>query len=499
MTDALIQVRDALCRISAEHILRVPQLDIFQGQHYCVFGGNGAGKSTLQQLLLGNLPSGNNHVHYHDDFVPNTDILVVSFEQQQAIWAADNRHDISEYSADARDQGTTVTAWILGSMPPDARYRDIVQSLNLKELEQRGMRYLSSGQCRKAMLAKALYQRPKLLVLDDPLGSIDRETQAQLRSALRKWMSGSNTTVLLCRRCADILPGIDQLVLMDDLNLIAQGSLEQMFEDSRFQAIATRRMPLPVAIPSAIPNRQSPTLELEQNLVELHNVFAAYHGKRVLEDLTWTMGYRQHTLIEGPNGSGKSTLLSLIDGENHMAYGQEVYLFGKKRGSGETVWDVKSRFGLVSNEIHNRYVKGWRVLEVVVSGFFDSIGLYDDSGASERQCALAWLKALNIDALAQAYYHSISFGEQRLVLIARAMVKHPNILILDEPCVGLDDAYRALVLGITDLIARTTATHILYVSHSHGEHPRCINQRIQFVNGGIVVSEIESARQIDSP
>lgn len=490
MADSLIQVRDALCRLSAKHTLRVARFDIIEGQHLCVFGGNGAGKSTLLRLLLGELPSGRAHVHYGEGFDPSTDCIVVSFEQQQALWALDNRHDISEFSDNARDQGTTVAAWILGSRGPDARYEEILASLGLQGLASRGMRYLSSGQCRKAMLAKALFQRPRLLILDDPLGSIDRVAQAQIRAALQQWMSPSNSTLLLCRRAADILPGISHLALMEGLCLIAQGELAALRLDARFRAITQRPLTLAQSLPAPAPNRHSPPLVPGQALIELHDVFAAYHGERVLENLSWTMRYGQHTLIEGPNGCGKSTLLSLIDGENHMAYGQAVYLFGTRRGSGETVWDVKARFGVVSNEMHNRYVKGWRVLEVVISGFFDSVGLYDDSGASERGCALAWLEALNIDALATQYYDSISFGQQRLVLLARAMVKHPNVLILDEPCVGLDDSHRELILALVDLIAATTSTHILYVSHTQGEQPRCINQRIRFGSEGIVISAV---------
>ena len=264
-----------------------------------------------------------------------------------------------------------------------------------------------------------------------------------------------------------------------------------MTEDPRFRAIAQRHLLLPKALPAPAVNHFPPPLIPGQNLIELHDVFAAYHGERILENLFWTMGYGQHTLIEGPNGCGKSTLLSLIDGENHMAYGQQVYLFGKKRGSGETIWDVKAHFGVVSNEMHNRYVKGWRVLEVVISGFFDSVGLYQDSGASERNCAMAWLQALNIESLATQYYGSISFGQQRLVLLARAMLKHPNVLILDEPCVGLDDSHRELILALADLIAATTSTHILYVSHTQGEQPRCINQRIRFSGEGITISPID--------
>ena len=494
MAGNLIQVRDALCRLSAKHTLRVAHLDIIAGQHLCVFGGNGAGKSTLLRLILGALPSGRAHVQYGPGFDPNVDCLVVSFEQQQALWALDNRHDVSEYSEDARDQGTTVAAWILGTAQADARYEAILLSLGLKELECRGMRYLSSGQCRKAMLAKALYQRPRLLILDDPLGSIDRVAQTQISSALQQWMTPESSTLLLCRRAVDILPGISHLALMDNMSLLAQGELDEMRKDARFRSIAQRSINMPRTLPAPVETRRSPALVSGQSLVELHDVFAAYHGERVLENLNWSMHYGQHTLIEGPNGCGKSTLLSLIDGENHMAYGQEVYLFGRKRGSGETLWDVKSHFGVVSNEMHNRYVKGWRVLEVVISGFFDSVGLYDDSGASERSCAMTWLKALNIEALATEYYDSISFGQQRLVLLARAMVKHPNILILDEPCVGLDDAHREIILALADLIAATTNTHILYVSHTHGERPHCINQCIRFSEGGIEISPFDSRR-----
>ncbi|MDP6652556.1 MAG: ATP-binding cassette domain-containing protein, partial [Gammaproteobacteria bacterium] len=197
--------------------------------------------------------------------------------------------------------------------------------------------------------------------------------------------------------------------------------------------------------------------------------------------------------IEGPNGCGKSTLLSLIDGENHKGYGQEVYLFGRRKGSGETVWEVKAHFGIVSNESHNKYVKGWKVLDVVVSGFYDSVGLYDDSGAAEWEVARRWLQALGIASFEKSYYHEISFGQQRLVLLARAMVKHPRVLILDEPCVGLDDYHRELILGMLDLIAQQTATQIVYVSHVLGEQPVCINQKLLFAKskrGGYTLSQI---------
>ena len=230
-----------------------------------------------------------------------------------------------------------------------------------------------------------------------------------------------------------------------------------------------------------------------QPLIQLDGVEAGYGELKVLNDINWRMEPDHHVLIEGPNGCGKSTLLSLIDGENHKGYGQQVFLFGRRKGSGETIWEVKAQFGIISNELHNKYVKGWRVIDVVVSGFFDSIGLYDDSGASEKVVAKEWLSALGISDFERHFYNEISFGQQRLVLLARAMVKHPRVLILDEPCVGLDDYHRELILGMLDLIAVQANTQIVYVSHVVGERPTCINQRLGFEKcktGGFTLTQV---------
>lgn len=487
----LIRVVNAHCRISTTKVLDIPKFALRTGQHWCVFGGNGAGKSLLSALVQGQLTLGAAHVQYHSDFSVSNDIVVVSFEEQQRLWALDNRHDISEFSDAAQDQGTSVRQLILGSCPADQRYADILRSLALDEFEDRGLRYLSSGQCRKVLLARALFQQPKLLILDEPLESVDKATQGLIKKTLKRWMGPDTCTLLLCRRARDILPGISHLALMDRLRIIHQGSIKEVQSHALFAQLKNRRSAIPQSLPVA--EKTTPLQVLAPNvpLLELRQVSAGYHGQLVLENFSWTMRQGQHTLIEGPNGCGKSTLLSLIDGENHMAYGQDVILFGRKRGSGETVWDVKARFGVVSNEIHNRYIKGWRVLDVVVSGFFDSIGLYDDSGASQHHAAMEWLGTVGIESLSKEYYHSLSFGQQRLVLLARAMVKQPSILILDEACVGLDDEYRELILTLTDLISETGRTHIVFVSHIAGEVPACINQVLRFTPAGVEVSEDE--------
>lgn len=485
---SLLQVTDALCRVNRQALLRVPDFSISPGEHWCLFGRNGAGKSVLAALLAGNRVESGSYVTYREGFEPARDILLVSFEEQQRLWQRDNRLDMSEYSDRAQDHGTLVRELLLSGLdagaavPPETEM--IVEQLVLQRLLEKGIRFLSSGQIRRAMIARALVAavgKPnKLVVLDDPLESIDKDSRQRISGCIDALRSSGFSSLLLCRRQQDILTGTTHIGLMIDLELRLQGAAADVLRDAAFQAHVDKAPRLPEKLPAASFEEAS-GVACENVLIELEQVRANYGDQLVLEAVNWRMTSANHTLIEGPNGCGKSTLLSLIDGENHMAYGQHVRLFGKQRGSGESVWDVKAKFGVVSNELHNKYVKGWKVLDVVVSGFYDSVGLYDDSGATEWAAARAWLACVDMAGAEGSYYHELSFGQQRLVLLARAMVKNPMLLVLDEPCVGLDDYHRKMILGILDLVANQTRTRIIYVSHISEEWPACINQRLEFV------------------
>ncbi|MDX1492250.1 MAG: ATP-binding cassette domain-containing protein [Pseudohongiellaceae bacterium] len=482
----MLEIAHAHCRVARNKYLSVERFVLEQGQHWCVFGGNGAGKTLFVQLLTAKLHSGRSKVTYASGFSLN-DVEFVSFEEQQRLWELDARHDISEYCADAQDQGTTVAKLVLGEAEANTSYREIMGSLQLLSLQDRGIRFLSSGQMRKAQLARALYRQPKLLVMDEPLESIDSASRSHIVSALNKWMTPHNASILVCRREKDILAGVSHLLLMQDLKLVVQGKKEEVLISESFQNFRSKKhkeIKLPIA-------GQFSATELSPNtpLIELRDVTAGYGDSTIIDKLSWKMMPSHHTLIEGPNGCGKSTLLNLLCGENHKAYGQEVYLFGRKRGTGESVWEVKAHFGIVSNELHNKYLKSWRVSDVVVSGYYDSVGLYQEAGALEQAMALQWLSAFGLHGAVNDEYGRLSFGQQRLVLLARAMIKRPRILILDEPCVGLDDEHRRLILDAIDRIASTGGTQIIFVSHLADEYPNCINQRLSFRDTGIELHE----------
>ena len=221
--------------------------------------------------------------------------------------------------------------------------------------------------------------------------------------------------------------------------------------------------------------------------IVLKNTTVKYGEIPVLDNLNWTMKYGENWAILGPNGSGKSTLLSLIIGDNPQAYANDVYLFGKRRGSGESIWDIKSRISVVSSELQVHYRKRMRVDDVVLSGFHDSIGLYRRSTGEQKSAAQHWMEIIGIYDKAKLWFDQLSYGQKRMVLLARSMVKLPTILVLDEPCEGLDQLNRRIILGLIDDIGKRTKTHLLYVTHHQDEIPSCITN----------VLRLEKARQQD--
>jgi len=474
--EPLLSLHNIAFSYRALPVLQNLNWDWLPGQQWACVGPNGAGKTTLARLLNRQAECGTGTL-LRSAAVERGGVAYVCFEQQQSLCERDRKLDESEFRSDASDPGTTVATILGGEAIPD---RDSwIERMGIGHILQRGIRYISTGEMRKTLLLRAIMQQPALLILDSPLDGLDRRSQEEMKSILAELLHTDLRLLLLCRKLDDVPEDCSHMLVLDRGHVVLAGEREATTRNPAVQALMN---------PPATPLGQLPAaaarpyeLDADAPLLELHKVSVRYGELKVLQEIEWTLRRGQHCCISGPNGCGKTTLLSLINGDNHKAYGQDITLFGQRRGSGESVWDIKQKFGLLNTQLHLNHVRGMRVLEVVVSGFFDSIGLYDEWGDVQKQIAAQWLRAMGMEELERAPFDTLSFGMQRMVLLARAMVKSPVILILDEPCLGLDGHHTQTILRAIDHIAENSDTQILFVSHSAGETPACINQWLEFV------------------
>tara|TARA_R110000823_G_scaffold195624_7_gene326962 strand:- start:3766 stop:5283 length:1518 start_codon:yes stop_codon:yes gene_type:complete len=447
------------------------------GEQWACLGPNGAGKTSLARVISGQARHFSGELARSEQ-LREKGIAYVCFEQAKALCERDRKLDDSEFRADASDPGTTVQQLLLSGHRADARFRHWVERLGLQHLLTRGLRRISTGEMRKSLLAAAILQQPALLILDNPLDGLDLAMQEEMREIIAELLSSGQNILLLCRQIEDIPEQISHVLVLENGRVLRSGPRRAVLTDAQVRELMDPPMPALSTLPP--PASRPYTLPESEPLIRLRDVSVSYPGVNVLEGVNWTLERGRHCCIAGPNGCGKTTLLSLITGDNHKAYGQDITLFGVRRGSGESVWDIKQKFGQVDTQLHLGFARGMSVTEVVLSGFFDSVGLYDNWGDAQRERALQWLAALGLSEHRQQGFDALSFGLQRMVLLARAMVKSPAILLLDEPTLGLDGYHRRLILRAIDHIADNSDTQIIFVSHSPGDRPRCINQHLRF-------------------
>ncbi|WP_375325172.1 ATP-binding cassette domain-containing protein [Flagellimonas sp. GZD32] len=328
------------------------------------------------------------------------------------------------------------------------------------------LKTMSSGEQKKALLNYLLQQDPDFLILVNPFDNLDVATQAKLKGQLNE-IAANRILVQLVSRLDDILPSATDFFKLDGDTLHKYPSKEDFWQVNQ---------PRQVLFEGIIPPPLKPIEETEKTLVQLKKVSVSFDGRQVLNQIDWTIEKGEFWQLIGPNGSGKSTILSMITGDSHKGYGQDLTIFGQKKGSGESVWDLKQKIGYYTPAITNKF-RGYHTLEhMVISGLHDSIGLYVQPTDAEKQLAKKWLELLHLDQKKEDYFKDLSDGEKRLVMMARAMVKHPPLLILDEPTEGLDDASASLFVALVNKIAKESDSAIVFVSHR--KEPQLEPQRI---------------------
>ncbi len=318
----------------------------------------------------------------------------------------------------------------------DSQYY-LQQRWNQHELtDENAIVTLSSGELRKHVLRQALEQKPRVLIIDNPYIGLDVTARQELTDTLKQLISNYPLQIILVvSRKADIPDFITRTVVVENMHIV-------------------------------------------EPLIQFNRVNIRYGARTILQNFSWTVQKGEHWAIKGPNGSGKSTLLSLICADNPQGYAADITLFGKKRGGGESIWDIKKHIGYVSPELHRAYKHNLPAIEIVASGLKDTVGLYAKPSKEEKESCLHWMEVFGIAALADKAFLQLSSGEQRMVLLARAFVKSPQLLILDEPLHGLDDANSIKVKRIISDYCKDPEKTLLMVTHYDNELPDCIDNTL---------------------
>jgi molybdate transport system ATP-binding protein len=338
------------------------------------------------------------------------------------------------------------------------------------------LKSMSSGEQKKALLKYILSSHPDFIVLDNPFDNLDVESQAQLAQSLQS-ISEHTRLIQIVSRKIDLLPFISHFVSLDGDILRTHGSVSEL--DKFFN------VPINPVFQGNIPKALNIIPIDGEVLIALKNISVSYDGRPILKNINWEIRPGSFWQLVGKNGSGKTTLLSMITGENSKGYGQELYIFGKKKGSGESIWDIKKNIGYFTPSMVDKFSGHHIAINMLISGLTDSVGLYLRPTEVQLQLAKEWLKLINMWDLKDVYFHDLSMGQQRLLMTVRAMIKHPPLLILDEPTAGLDDKSAALFVALTNKIARESKTAIIFVSHREepGLRPQYIFQLEQTEQG----------------
>lgn len=312
------------------------------------------------------------------------------------------------------------------------------------------LRSMSSGEQKKVLLHHILSLKPDVLILDNAFDNLDTAAQSKFKEELQ--LATIHTKLIqLTHRKRDLLPFIE-----NKLTATTAGEFIPL-EQGMGEEVHTDDFPVPAALH---------TYDLATNeLVRFTDVHVSYEGRQVLKKINWTINAGEFWQLKGPNGSGKTTLLTMITGDNVKGYGQQLYIFGRKKGSGESVWSIKEKVGYLTPAMTDLFSTRHTLLQMIVSGFVDSIGLYTVPSDMQLRAAYEWLQLLQLQHKAQVPFPKLTQGEQRLALVARAMVKHPPLLILDEPLMGLDDENTEKIIELINKLAAETNTAVLYVSH----------------------------------
>jgi molybdate transport system ATP-binding protein len=470
-------------------------------EHWAILGPNGSGKTTFARSLFGGVPVVRGQIIYNFSKEDRRNpaalagaIGYVAPELHRDIIERENlEDDFREFSGNINEI-TTAKDIILNKHLESAdgsqaekRLNEIAKKIGIEALLERNIRSLSIGEMNTTLIARALIGRPKLLILDEPFDGLDEPSCNALARIINDLMGEDMQVILITHRFAEMVPNITHVLLLRDGRIFESGKKEDIFTAANIDRVyALDPQPIqnyPQKIGRAVSAAEKNGSPSATILIEMKNVTVRYNDRRILDNFNWRVEKGENWAVLGPKGAGKSTVLTLILGDNLQAYANEIYLFGTKRGSGESIWDIKKQIGYISSDLQIRQHKNINAFDVVCSGFFDSNGLYKKCSPEELSIAGEWAQFLGIDKLGDRKFGRLSHGQRQLTLIARAMVKSPEIMILDEPFQGLDIKNRKKIMDVFEYIGSQTATNLIYVPNQDEEMLNCVTHVLDMEGG----------------
>ena len=450
---------------------------IKKGENWILGGKSGTGKTTLAKILSREIKNFEGKVEvnfYEHSKLPAKVLYVSNWFQFTNLEGERNFYYQQRYNKTSKNDTLTVFAELKHfEKQENLCFKDVEELLitfGFENFKNQQLIELSSGEHKKLQLIKALWLQPQILIFDEPYTGLDVDSRRNLNSVFNK-MADEGTTLILISN-GDEVPSC-----ITNFAEILDGKLVELNSSTDFSKSKTRKSkPIPYF------------LRKEQNnhsqLVSMQNVEVSYGEKNVLKDINWKVNEGEKWLLQGHNGSGKSTLLSLINGDHPQAYANNIQLFGNQRGSGESIWDIKEKIGMISPELHWYFDLNANVGQAIASGFFESNSLYQKLNYDQQQKLEQILDFFDLKEEKNKKLKTLSLGKQRLVLLARTMVKNPVLLILDEPCQGLDNHQTEYFNKVVDDLC-SFGQSLIYVGHFESQLPNCITHKLVLEKGKI--------------
>ncbi len=487
MNQFLLSIEHLYVNLGGQGVLKDINLIIKENEQWAIVGPSGSGKTVLAHTLCGkHFYTGKINASFGDE--ENFNRLVQIVEQQHRFKNIANQADFyyqQRYNSFDAEQTITVRedldAYLSRAQEGSAGFNhaSLLKLLNIDYLLDEPLIQLSNGENKRLQLAKALMQKQKLLILDQPFVGLDIAGRALLKDILDE-LSKKNIKLLLITSPHDIPGYITHIAEMDRGVFTKTLPKKEYHPDTNMR---NHKLISKEALMEA--NTVAPQNEFEF-AVRMVDVNIKYENKNILQHINWEVRKGERWNLSGPNGAGKSTLLSLMTGDNPQAYANEIYLFDQRRDTGESIWDIKRKIGYISPELHLYFDPSATVFQAIASGLFDTIGLFRQLTDDQANHVRKWVQMMGLISDQHKLLSQLSLGEQRLVLLARALIKNPPLLILDEPCQGLDEGHINAFKSIIDMFCDIFQTTLIYVSHYREELPDCISLFLQIENGKIV-------------